>query len=577
MPKAKKNKPAPPPQKGKVKQAPTHNLPQKGFYFVPLGGAEQFGVNLNVYICDGKILVVDCGLGFADERYPGIDLLLPDPAFLEAHHDKIQAIIITHAHEDHIGALAYLYYRIKAPIYCTAFTAAVMKEKFREAGIKNAKIEVVKAPHETQIGDFSLKFLPVAHSIPDSCALRIKTPHGAVLHSGDWNLDPAPVIGSITNPKHFGALGSENLIAYIGDSTNADVDGRAGSESEVAKGLEAVFRTCKGRIAVTMFSSNIGRIISIVRAAKAVGRDVGVVGRSLIKMVAAAKACGYLEEAEDFVSEKDLEFLPEQRTVIIMTGSQGEARSALAKAARGEHPVVRLGRGDTVIFSSRPIPGNEMEIAAVRNNLIAAGVSVISPRDTGEVIHVSGHPCRQEIADMLGWVKPGCVIPVHGERTQLEAHANFAQSCQIKHTILPSNGSMIRLAPGKPEIIDHVHTSLLAVDQKRIISSEHASIAERRKMQFTGIVHVSLVMDGRGDLAAEPVVSLLGLIDVDDKEEGRMLDQVHDEILDILEDMSWEERQDERFLTEELRIGIRRFFVHVLGLKPMTTVHLIRV
>ncbi|MCD8525796.1 MAG: ribonuclease J [Alphaproteobacteria bacterium] len=332
----------------------------------------------------------------------------------------------------------------------------------------------------------------------------------------------------------------------------------------------------KGKVAITIFSSNIGRIVSIAKAAKACGRDVGVIGRSLHRMAGAGKLLGYLDDI-DLVSESDLGFLPDDRVAMIMTGSQGEYRSALAKTSRGEHPSVSLKRGDCVIFSSRSIPGNEKEIGAVKNNLAAGGIEIVTVNDTEEIIHVSGHPCQEEIAEMYSWVKPACVIPVHGERTQLEAQAKFAAQCQIGQTIIPNNGSVIKLAPGKPEVVDHIETGLLAVDQRRIIPSDHASILERRKLQYTGAIHATVVLDEKGELLAKPAVSTLGLIDEGDEAEQNFMERIHQEVVDLLDDMSWEERMDDHFVSEELRIGLRRFSVHILGIKPITTIHLARV
>ena len=553
------------------------DLDQDALYFIPLGGSEQFGVNLNVYVSNGRFLIVDCGLGFADERYPGIDLLLPDPQFLEDNKDKLDGMIITHAHEDHIGAVAYLWERLGCTIYASRFTAQILFQKFEETKHKRVPIETINPMEVVEIGPFKVEFVPVSHSIPDTRALIIETPQGRVVHSGDWNLDPRPVLGPITDPAPFKAAGDKGVLAYIGDSTNAEVPGRAGSESDVEAGLAAEFKNHKGRIAVTIFSSNIGRIESIARAAKASGRNVGVVGRSLHRMIGAARECGYLSKLPDFVEEEDFDLMPNDKLVLIATGSQGEYRSALAKISRGDFQGISLNKGDTVIFSARPIPGNEKAINAVKNNLSAAGVKVITPSDTDNIIHVSGHPCRDEIADMLGWVRPRVVIPVHGERTQLDAHANFARQCQVKETIVPNNGSVIRLAPGKAELVDHVHTDLLAVDQKRVISSDHQSIVARRKLQYSGAVHVTVVMDARGTIIADPKIDTIGLVDEDIRGERQILSNLYDEVREILGDMTFEELIDDHFVTEELRIGIRRFFVHILGIKPKATIHLVRV
>lgn len=551
-------------------------LKEKGFYFCPLGGSEQFGVNLNVYGCDGDLLAVDCGIGFADERFPGIDLLLPDPAHLEEAQDRLAGMIITHAHEDHIGAVAHLWDRLECPLYATPFTAEVLRLKLNEQGYKHVKVKEIHPGDTLKIGVFTVTFIAVAHSIPEAVALHIETPHGGVLHSGDWNLDPSPVVGPQTDSKLLKKIGEKGVLAYIGDSTNADRPGRAGSERVVAEGLAAVMKDCRGKVAITIFSSNIGRIVSIAKAAKACRRDVGVIGRSLHRMIGAAKECGYLGNVH-FVSEEDLGYLPDDRVVMIMTGSQGEYRSALAKVARGEHPSVSLKRGDSVIFSSRAIPGNEKEVGAVKNNLSAGGINIITPRDTEHTIHISGHPCQDEIADMLGWVKPPCVIPVHGERTQLEAHARFAQGCQIPQSIVPSNGTVIKLAPGKPAVVDNIETGLLAVDQKRVISSTHASIVTRRKLQYAGAIHATVVMDAKGKILSRPNVSTMGLIDEEIKAERNFMNRLEQEVVDLIDDMTWEERLDDHFVAEEMRIGLRRFCVHILGIKPLASIHVVRV
>ncbi|MGH1398356.1 MAG: ribonuclease J [Alphaproteobacteria bacterium] len=552
-------------------------LDDNALYFVPLGGSEQFGVNLNVYACDGDLLAIDCGIGFADERLPGIDLLLPDPAFLEENQGRLKGLIITHAHEDHIGAVARLWKRLKCPIYTAPFTAAVLRKKLEEQNLRKVPIEIFE-PHEAvQIGAFSVQAIPVTHSVPEAFSVLIDTDYGRVMHSGDWNLDPAPVIGEAVDAEAFKAIGDDGVLAYIGDSTNAEVDGFSGSEADVEVGLAELFKEQKGRIAITMFSSNIARVRSIAKAAEACDRQVGVIGRSLHRMIGCAKECGYLDDIPAFVDEEDLGFLPDSNAVMIVTGSQGEFRAALAKIARGDHRNASLKRGDTVIFSARAIPGNEREVNTVKNNLSGAGIKVITPNDTPHKIHVSGHPCRDEIAQMLQWLRPSLVVPVHGERTQLEAHAKFAQSCQVKNTIVPSNGSVIRLGPDAPAVVDHIETGVLAVDQKRAIKAEHRSISERRKLQFTGALHVSVAVDGGGKMLGSPQFEMLGLIDVKNAGEAQIEDNLAIEIEEIFDDLTLDERLDDHFIGEELRIGLRRFCHHTLGIKPKTTVHVLRV
>lgn len=552
------------------------NPADNGLFFIPLGGSEQFGVNLNVYACDGDLLAIDCGIGFADERFPGIDLLLPDPEFLEKHKKRLKGMIITHAHEDHIGAVAYLYNRLECPLYASKFTAEILRLKLDEMNLNHVDVKILKEREEKKIGKFTIKPIPVAHSIPDSFSIFIKTSHGNLLHSGDWNLDPDPVIGDMTDGNDFRALKDEGILAYIGDSTNSEFDKRVGSEGAVAIGLAEEIKKCNGKVAVTIFSSNIARVHSIAMAAKACDRNVGVIGRSLHRMIGAAKKCGYLSDVE-FVPEDDLSMLPDDKTVVIVTGSQGEYRAALARIARGDHRSIRLKPRDTVIFSARAIPGNEREINTVKNNLSASRINVITPKDTKSIIHVSGHPYQDEITQMYQWLSPKTVIPVHGERMQLEAQADFAKKCQIPHTVIPNNGSVIQLNIPEPQVIDTVPTGLLAVDQTRIIKSDHQSIIARRKLQYSGTIHVSIVMDKQGNVLGEPQMDTVGLVDQTDEKDLEFEDTIYEEIFGLLDEMSKQERKDDHFVSEEIRIGLRRYVFHALKLKPKTTVHILRV
>ncbi len=555
------------------------DLQKDELYFIPLGGSEQFGVNLNVYAYDGQFLAVDCGIGFADERMPGIDILLPDPAFLVENKKKLAGMIVTHAHEDHVGAVAHLWPRLRCPVYCTKFTAAVLQDKINEnPDCKGMKIQIIGQNDFVQIGPFKTHFIPVSHSIPETSSLIIETEKGLIVHTGDWNLDPAPALGPVTDPEPFKAAGKKGVLAYIGDSTNAEVDGVSGSESDVAAGLEKVFKDLDdGLIAITIFASNIGRIRSIALAAKACGRSVGVMGRSLHRMIGAARHCGYLKDVPEFVAEEDFDLIPRDNLVIIVTGSQGEARAQLARLSRGDNPRFELQKGDTVIFSSRAIPGNEKEIITVKNNLAAGGVKTISPRDTEHCIHVSGHPARDEITQMLQWLKPVSAIPVHGERTMLEAHAELARGCQVKSTVVPNNGSVIQIGQKGVKIVDHIETGLLAVEPGRIIEAGHSAISERRKLQFSGSVHVTIVLDGRGEIMGDPQISTVGLVDTDESEGRRFEKALLREVEDILDEFTQDEIDDEELISEEIRIGVRRLVNNMIRIKPKTTVHVVRV
>lgn len=546
--------------------------------FIPLGGSEQFGCNLNVYAYQGKFVAIDLGLGFADDYFPGIDILLPDPAFLEDRADDLLGLVITHAHEDHIGAVAKLWPQLGCPIYCTAFTASILRKKLSEnPDCSHADVRVIKPNNPIELKPFTLDFLSVTHSIPGAISVVIETDLGRVLHSGDWNLDPNPVIGKPINEDEFKALGEKGVLAYVGDSTNAGVDGYSGSESDVEKGLEATFKECENRIVVTTFASNIGRVRSICKAAEACDRHVAILGRSLHNMIASAQECGHLNDITDFVSEDDLGLIPRDKLVVIATGSQGEARAQTAKIARGDQRNLRLQPSDTIVFSARPIPGNEKEILFVQNRFAAAGVNVINPRDTKYPIHVSGHPARDEIKQMYDWVKPQVVVPVHGEKMMIEDQADLARSCQIKQALAPNNGSVIKLAPGKAEIIDHIETGLLAVEPGRIISASHPAIAERRKLQHTGALHASLVLDNRGTLLAAPQISSTGLLDEEDEDDLDLIDDLIDDITHLTKSLKKRGMKDTDAISEEVRIMLRRAIYDEIRIKAKVSVHVVKV
>lgn len=549
-----------------------------GFHFIPLGGSEEFGVNFNLYACDGKWMIFDCGIGFADERHPGVDILLPDPSFIENRRDGLLGMVITHAHEDHVGAVPYLWPRLRCPIYCTKFTAAVLRAKLNEhPSCKDAKIIVINTKNELELAPFKCQFIHVAHSIPQAVATVIETSYGRVLHSGDWNLDPTPVIGLPTDEAALRAAGDKGILAYIGDSTNAPIAGRSGTEKDVELGLTEVFARAPGRILATIFASNIGRIQSICRAANNSGRSVCLLGRSLHRMVSNARDCGYLKDLQDFVSVEDLRHIPHDKILFLVTGSQGESRAALAKIARGDWREIKLGKGDTAIFSSRAIPGNEKEINLVKNHLSASGVKVVDAGNAGCRIHVSGHPYRDEIIDMLTWVRPQMVIPVHGEHVMLNAQAELAHSLGINHTIIPKNGSVICLGPGTPAVVDHVSVGALAVEPNRVVPVNHKAIAERRKLQFSGAAHITVAIDKHGLLAFPPQTSLMGLIDASDEAELDILLDINQIIEETILDLKEDGISDNARIEEDIRVICRQTLNDIFGFKPKVSVHLLRV
>jgi ribonuclease J len=559
-------------------QKKRHSLDPQKLHFLPLGGSEEFGINLNLYAFKGKWLIIDIGIGFASNRYPGIDIVVPDPAFIEERREDICGLVVTHAHEDHIGAVAHIWPRLRCPIYCTPFTAAVMRYKFKDMGVSGAEIIIVNTDGKTHdVGPFNLEFAGVAHSIPHTAAVLIRTEVGNIVHSADWNMDPRPIIGEGTVDTPFKKMGDEGVLAYIGDSTNAQYSGRAGSESDVAEGLLNTFKKQKGRVIVTLFASNIGRMHSVMKAAEACGRSVCVIGRSLINMGEAARSVGMLHDVPKYMSTDRAEDLPNDQVVYVLTGSQGEGRAALARISRGDHPALSLSRGDSVIFSSKSIPGNEVEINSLKSLIVASGAKVIDHNSCDEVLHVSGHPSRDELKDMYEWTRPEIVIPVHGERLQLEAQADWARECKIKQVIVPVNGTLFEFDGKQARIIDHIPTGILAVSSNGLVPGQHRAITQRRKLQYEGVVMVSLAVDARGHLAGDPQLTSHGLIDPSVADEVDRMNEIEDEIYDIVVDMSVEDRSDDNFIAEEVRIGIRKRASMVFRIRPRVFVHVIRV
>lgn len=517
-------------------------------------------------------------MGFADHRLPGIDLLLPDLDYVIENRDKLCGLVVTHAHEDHIGGVAYLWPRLRCPIYCTSFTAEILRQKFAEnPDCKDAVIHEVHSGKSQDIGPFHLDFVHMAHSIPETVSLFVHAKDITAFHSADWNLDPKPVIGKPTDMKTLETIAKKGVDVYIGDSTNALYPGRAGSESDVETGLEEVMGECDGKVIITLFASNVGRIQSICRAAVANDRNVAVLGRSLHRMIGAARKLGYLNDVPDFIPEEDMELIPDDKLVVIATGSQGEARAAMARISRGEWPGIKLGKGDTAIFSSREIPGNEKDIEQIKNNLVASNVKIIDPEDTDHKIHVSGHPYRDEVYEMLTTIKPRSVIPVHGEYIQLSGQAEVAKGCGINNIIVPHNGDVFCIDQQGIDIVGYIPCGLLAVEPKRIIKVDHQAIRESRKLQFNGVIHVTVVLDGRGRIIDDPLVTTLGLVDEDIEEDLRFEDDIIEEVYAVHEDLTRDERLNDNIAQEQFRIGVRRFASNVFGFKPVTNIHLVRV
>lgn len=541
------------------------------FAFIPLGGTGEIGMNLNVYRCDGKLLAVDCGIGFGGAENPAVEIMVPDPAWLAERSGDLLALVITHAHEDHIGAVAHLWPSLRCPVIAGPFASSVLRRKLAEAGLSH-DVEIITSPlpGTLDVGPFGLEFIRVTHSVPEASALAIRTRHGIVVHTGDWKLDPHPLIGPPTDEAAFARLGEEGVLAMVCDSTNAMVEGHSGSEAEVRRNLTTLIRDLRGRIAVTCFSTNLARIESIALAAKAAGRDVALFGRSLRNAVASARECGYLTSVPDFVSEEEAGRLPDDSLLIICTGSQGEERSALAKIAADTHPNISLGEGDTVIFSSRMIPGNERGILLVQDELTRAGCNVMTADD--HAVHVSGHPARDELKKLYALVKPRIAIPVHGEWRHLSQHAELARECGAD-AILIEDGDIVRFAPGKAKIIDSAVTGRLVVDGNRLLPMEGTVIGARKRMLFNGVVVASLAVDDAGRVVGRPRVSAPGLFDAEGPEPSQLADELARGVSELPKGL----RREDDALTEAARAVLRKAVGRRLKKRPNVEIHLLRV
>jgi ribonuclease J len=543
-------------------------------YFLALGGAGEIGMNLSLYGHAGAWLMVDLGISFPDETMPGVEVIMPDHQFIAERREQLAGLVLTHAHEDHLGAVQYLWPDLKCPVYATPFTAAVLRAKLHERGLAG-KIPVHEIPMggSFKVGPFDLEFVTVTHSILEPNALAIRTPVGTVVHTGDWKLDPQPLIGTTADEARLRAIGDEGVLALVCDSTNALTPGWTGSESGVRDALIAEFKKHDQRIAVTCFATNVARLESIAVAAAEAGRHAALVGRSLWRIHEAAKATGYLKDIPAFLSEYDAGFLPPDKVVLACTGSQGEPRSALARIAAGDHPQIVLDKGDVVIFSSREIPGNERAIARVQNRLAERGIGVITADDVP--VHVSGHPARDEMAQMYQWVRPRISVPVHGDARRQLAHAELAAACQTPQSVVPGNGDLIRLAPGDPKVVAGVPSGRLALDGKRLINMATDTLRSRNRLINSGAVVATLVVGGRGDILAPPQIAVMGLLEGVDADRDLLLDFA-DIAREAVGNMPKAQRLEDGLVREAVRLALRRAASSRFGKKPQTEVHLIR-
>ncbi|MEZ0262765.1 MAG: ribonuclease J [Alphaproteobacteria bacterium] len=547
-------------------------------YCVPLGGCGVFGANMTLYGHQGKWIMLDCGMGFADDTMPGIDILLPDPTFAESLGSSLLGILLTHGHEDHIGAIENLWPRLnKAPLYATAFTAERIRQDLNERNWGNqVTLNQLPAKAQFEIGPFSIEYVEMAHSIPEANAVAITVKGvGTIVHTGDWKIDKDPVVGNKTDEAALTRLGNAGVLALVGDSTNAMVPGHSGSERDVEKNLIELFAEFKGQIAITCFSTNVARLRTIYTAAKANNRQVCLLGRSLWSIDDVARKTGYLKDVPPFLDDEEAGGMEAEQVVYVCTGSQGEPRAAMAKISNDDHPAIRLDEGDVVIFSSRAIPGNERAIDRIRNRLLQMGVAVVTDRDAR--IHVSGHPYRDELKALYSWVKPKVAIPVHGEHMQQEKHAQLAKDCGVPEVFLPENGMVIELTAEGARLMGRVKSGILAIEGSRIVAIDHEAILTRKRMMFNGSAVVTVVIDRDGQLLAPPKVTAMGLLDETSETDSDHLDDVSEAISKVIKNMPKNQRGDDAVLSELVRVTARRYFNDTFDRKPQTRVHLVRV
>ncbi len=547
--------------------------------FLPLGGVGEIGMNLALYgygpPSNRQWIMVDCGVTFAGPELPGVDLVLPDIEFIKKQKKNLKGIIITHAHEDHYGALNDLWPGLNVPVYASRFTAGMLEAK-RDYEGSRAEIPITpfKQGDRINVGPFEIEAIGVNHSIPEPMSLVIRTPLGNVVHTGDWKIDHNPSLGPLTDEARFRAVGDEGVLALLCDSTNALRDGVSPSEEEVSKGLQNIIEAAEGRVAITTFSSNVGRIRSIAQAAEAAGREVLLLGSSLKRVTNVAQDIGIMEGIRPFIAEDEYGFIPRNKVVVILTGSQGEARAALAKLSRDEMRNVALTAGDTVVFSSRAIPGNEKAILEIKNGLIEQGVHIIT--DSEALVHVSGHPRRNELLQMYQWTRPQMLVPVHGEAAHLVAQKDLALQAGIPTVPRVRNGDMLRIAPGPAEVIDQAHFGRVYKDGRLVGDIEEMGIADRKKLSYVGHVAVSVLLDSRLDFLGDPDVVPFGLPEYD--HEGELMeDTLYDAVLGAVESIPRSRRKDLETVREAIRRAVRSTANEVWGKKPIVTVFLTKV
>ena len=546
--------------------------------FCPLGGAGEIGANMNLYAYgkpgEHKWIMVDIGVTFADDTIPGVDLIYPDPGFIIDKKEDLLGIILTHAHEDHIGAIAHLWPKLQCKIFATPFTAILITEKFREKKIDITNfLKIVELNGSINLDPFKIDYVAMTHSILEPNGLRIETPAGVVLHTGDWKIDENPLVGGNMDINKLKKIGDEGVIAMICDSTNIFSVGRSGSEETVRKSLLKIMERLNKRIIVTSFASNVARMESIFHCAEKTNRQISLVGRSMHRIYKAARQCGYLKNVIEPIDPREAKNISREKIVYLCTGSQGEPMGAMMRISGYTHPDVFIEEGDTVIFSSKIIPGNEKKLYKLHNQLVKDGIEVIS--EENEFVHVSGHPNRDEMRDMYNWIKPKCVIPVHGEHRHLMEHVNFAKEMQVPHPILIENGDIIKLSPNEePKISDKAPSGRLYLDGNISVEEDSQSIKDRKNLGANGYLEVTIMINSKGNIHNNPVISYKGLPIYDNEEFNYGLEY---EIEKTSRSFKIASKQQEYNLIDALKIACRKFSKEKTGKKPYTNINLVRI
>ena len=548
------------------------------FLFCPLGGSGEIGMNMNLFAygkpSEHKWIMVDIGVTFADDSLPGIDVIFPDPGFIVDRKEDLLAIVLTHAHEDHVGAIAHLWPKLKCKIYATPFTALLIKEKFREKNIDITKyLNIVDLNGTINLDPFEIEYITLTHSILEPNGLRIKTPGGTVLHTGDWKVDPNPLIGGKINSERLKQIGKEGVLAMICDSTNVFSIGRSGSELDVRKSLYNIMISLKKRIIVTSFASNVARMETIFYCAEKTGRQISLVGRSMHRIYKAARQCGYLQNVIEPIDPREAKNFPRERIIYLCTGSQGEPMGAMMRISSYTHPEVIVEKGDAVIFSSKIIPGNEKKLYKLHNQLVKDGVKVIS--EDSEFVHVSGHPNREDLKDMYNWIKPKCVIPVHGEHRHMIEHISFAKDMKVPYPVQVENGDIVKLSPGeKPIVYDKAPSGRLYLDGNISVDESSQSIKDRKNLSNNGYMEVTIMVTPKGNIHQRPILTYKGLPILETDE---FINGLEDEIENTTKTYSLNSKKQETNLIDALKIVCRKYSKEKTGKKPFTNVNLIRI